>query len=530
MAVDNNQALPPRLHDQSADITKLAVLAVGGQGGAVLSNWIITLANAGGFDTQMTSVAGVAQRTGATIYYIEMAPKSDKPPVFALSPSVNDIDIVIAAEMMEAGRAVLRGFVSPDKTTLIASSHRVLATTEKIVPGDGRADSDLVLQRLHDASLKCLCYDLEKIATDCGSVISASLFGALYASQALPFNKALYEQSIRASSRGVEASLTAFHRSIEYADLHGTEKQFSLPTKTTSAPPIFNATGPKHLLQQWQSLNVEIEKLPVKTQTMVSAGVRKTFDYQDADYARDYLNRVKQFLALDSEETDYRLTIAAAKYLANALCYDDLLRVADLKTRHHRTKRIRHEQQSGIDEIVQTTEFFHPRAEEFITTLPRKLGRWISQRDRIVKSIDFVINRGRRIRSDSIFGFTLLWLVAGLRPMRKRLLRHEIEMRRIDDWIARVIELCTHNKLSANHGYAMAEEYLKCQRLIKGYSNTHAHGISTFAQATALTQELSDRTDGPEWLRRLREAALADTDNKAINEVIAALNEAKTSS
>jgi len=69
------------------DVIKIAVLAVGGQGGGVLSNWITELVNRNGFDAQMTSVAGVAQRTGATIYYVEIAPKAERPPVFASAPA-----------------------------------------------------------------------------------------------------------------------------------------------------------------------------------------------------------------------------------------------------------------------------------------------------------------------------------------------------------------------------------------------------------------------------------------------------------
>jgi len=45
-------------------IIKIAVLAVGGQGGGVLTNWIADLATRCGYAVQMTSVAGVAQRTG----------------------------------------------------------------------------------------------------------------------------------------------------------------------------------------------------------------------------------------------------------------------------------------------------------------------------------------------------------------------------------------------------------------------------------------------------------------------------------
>ena len=61
-------------------------------------------------------------------------------PVLALMPVPGDVDVVIASELMEAGRAVQRGLVTPDRTTLIASTHRVYSMTEKIAMGDGRVD------------------------------------------------------------------------------------------------------------------------------------------------------------------------------------------------------------------------------------------------------------------------------------------------------------------------------------------------------------------------------------------------------
>ncbi len=52
----------------------IAIVAMGGQGGGVLTDWIVALAEGQGWIAQSTSVPGVAQRTGATIYYIEMMP------------------------------------------------------------------------------------------------------------------------------------------------------------------------------------------------------------------------------------------------------------------------------------------------------------------------------------------------------------------------------------------------------------------------------------------------------------------------
>jgi NAD-dependent dihydropyrimidine dehydrogenase PreA subunit len=53
------------------------ILAMGGEGGGVLADWIVDLGeHNGGYLAQTTSVPGVAQRTGATIYYVELFPKA----------------------------------------------------------------------------------------------------------------------------------------------------------------------------------------------------------------------------------------------------------------------------------------------------------------------------------------------------------------------------------------------------------------------------------------------------------------------
>ena len=46
--------------DIKVDIVKVAIIAVGGQGGGVLTSWIEDLARACGYVAQATSVAGVA--------------------------------------------------------------------------------------------------------------------------------------------------------------------------------------------------------------------------------------------------------------------------------------------------------------------------------------------------------------------------------------------------------------------------------------------------------------------------------------
>jgi len=103
----------------------MAILAMGGEGGGVLSEWTVSMAEGHGFYAQSTSVAGVAQRTGATVYYVELFPRlvdgEELPePVLSTMPTPGEVDIVVASELMEAGRAIQRGFVTPERTTLIA--------------------------------------------------------------------------------------------------------------------------------------------------------------------------------------------------------------------------------------------------------------------------------------------------------------------------------------------------------------------------------------------------------------------------
>ena len=129
--------------NQQGSTTNIVIAALGGEGGGTLSNWIEGVAHSCGWHAQTTSIAGVAQRTGATIYYIELFPKGDDPskvPVLSMFPAPGDIDIAISSVISEAGRLIQRGFCTKDRTTLIASSHHVYGITEKVTLGDGTAD------------------------------------------------------------------------------------------------------------------------------------------------------------------------------------------------------------------------------------------------------------------------------------------------------------------------------------------------------------------------------------------------------
>ena len=501
MASMTHSDFTPRPQDPALDqIIKLAIMAVGGQGGGVLTNWIEDCARANGYAVQATSVAGVAQRTGATIYYMEMAPMRERAPVFALLPAAGDVDILVAAEMMEAGRAIMRGFVTPDRTTLIASSHRALAVSEKTVPGDGIADSEEVIAAAEVAARRFIAFDMEKIAVDAGSMISASLFGALAGSGALPFDRASFEAAIKASGRGVEASLRAFSAGFESAARGTVEtpKSGRVKTSHSGAP-----SGPQVLIEEWAAMEARATALPAPVRDMALTGLRAVVDFQDLAYGREYLDRVETVLASDDPAKGHELTLEAAKYIAKAMAYDDVFRVADLKTRGSRFARVRGEIAPARGAQMKLTEFMHPRAEEIVGMMPARLGRRLSASARAMRLIDRLFNKGRRLRTDRLLPFAQLYILGGLRRFRRGTLRHAIEMRHLEDWLAQAL---TYRRID----YALGVETLRNRRLVKGYSDTHARGLSKFDRVMDGVALLAGRDDAAHWCKLLREAALAD--------------------
>ena len=483
-----------------------AILAMGGQGGGVLTDWIVRLAENHGWVAQSTSVPGVAQRTGATLYYIEcMPPQDGLKPILSLMPTPGDVDVVMASEFMEAGRSILRGLVTPDKTTLIASDHRAFATVEKIAPGEAIADSSVVAQAIGVVAKREIVFDMNALSAQHGSVISAAMFGALAASGALPFEVAAFRALLEGESRGKNSSLAAFEAAYDRTN------NPPAPLDKAAAPA---PRGPFLAARFADRIDREI---PAPAREMTRLGLVKVVDFQDAAYGEEYLDLLGRLRDADEAAggaaRGYAFTIAAAKYLANAMAYDDVIRVADLKTRASR--RLRVEREIGLKEgqVLQTTEYFHPRAEELIGMAPKAWADWVNARPALRDWIDARVNRGRRIRTYSVFGFAALYAIAGLKPRRRASHRHAIEVAHRDAWIARAVETVARN-------YDLGVEVLNCRRLIKGYSDTHARGLSKYDRVMAAIQRLESRNDAADWARRLREAAIRDASGAQLDGAI----------
>jgi len=490
----------------------IAILAMGGQGGGVLTDWIVEVAESQGWSAQSTSVPGVAQRTGATIYYIEtLPPRNGVAPVFSLMPTPGEVDVVIAAELMEAGRSVLRGLVTPDRTTLIASTHRAYAVVEKEKPGDGAGDPFTVTNALDFAARRVIAFNMEKLAIERGTVISAPMLGALAASSALPFDRTAYEAVVRKGARGANASLAAFADAFDRARAGDRDSPRTGAAKRLDVPP--EDAGHPELNRLLGRLRAE---LPENASALAFAGLKRIVDFQDVAYGDEYVDRLASLAAVDASNggaaKGFAFTAEAAKRLAVAMAYDDVIRVADIKVRTSRFARLRDEAGAAPGQILYATEYLHPRAEEVCGMLPARLGAFIESNPTLFRSLDRLVNRGHRVAVGRIGGFLQLYLLSSLRGTRRMSLRHNRETEHCEAWLSRATEILPRN-------YDLAVEILRCRRLVKGYSDTYARGLSKFDRVMAKASKLVGRDDGADWMARLIAAALLDEPGDALDGV-----------
>lgn len=500
---------------------KLSIAALGGQGGGVLADWLIAIAEAEGYLAQSTSVPGVAQRTGATIYYLEFFPRAaaeraGRDPVMALMPVSGDVDCVLASELAEAGRAIQRGLVTPERTTLISSTHRSYVIAEKSALGNGAADTGALLDLVRTQAKRLVLFDMEATAERNGSVISSVLLGALCGSAVLPFRREAFVEAIRRSGIAVEANLGAFEEACQQAARGDTGYTRKQPPGLPAQIPLQARAAPL------QPLLDRIRRLPDPVQPLVLEAVRRTIDYQDPRYAALYLERLERIAAQEVRRHPGgdSLLEATARGLALWMTFEDPIRVADLKTRGARFERVRAEVRAAPRQLVGITEFVRPRVEEIAGTMPAGIGRWILRSPRIRGRLARWTG-GKQIRTSTLRGFLLLYGLAGLRRWRRGTLRFQEENARIEEWLERI-------ERHAGSSYALAVEVARAQRLVKGYGDTHERGWRNFTMLMSQLDSLAVRQDGAQWLARLHEASLADEEGAALRRTIEELRASGT--
>ncbi|MGE3245731.1 MAG: indolepyruvate oxidoreductase subunit beta family protein [Beijerinckiaceae bacterium] len=490
----------------SATPRTILVAALGGEGGGVLAGWIVDAAQRAGLPAQATSVPGVAQRTGATSYYIEMmdapAPE-DLEPVFALVPIAGRVDIVVSSELLESGRLLERGFVSPDRTLFVTSSSRVLTTMEKMQMGDGRFDGQRIHDTAEELARKYITLDLEKLALDNGTIISATMFGAMAGAGAFPWDRSVCEETIRAGGRGVKASLAGFAAASDAV---------SKPQDSAAAAPAPAAVS--------NPAPAGFAGLPQEIRDIVGHGLARTVDFQDEAYGETYLERMRALVEAAGDANDPRKAHAlgeAARRLALWMAYEDIPRVADLKTRSARFDRIRREAEAQPGQLLRVYEYLKPGAAEIADMMPKSIGEKIMARIEAGKGLPFT-GKGLALSTTSVTGYYAMRLMARFRSMRRKSLRFEREQKEIGLWLKAMTQTL---RAAPNFAGALAE----LPRLLKGYGETYLRGRENYAAVWEAIVEPAlaggDAEQSAAWLRKAISAALADPESEALAKVLA---------
>lgn len=487
----------------------LLIAAMGGEGGGVLANWIVNAARGRGLAVQSTSIPGVAQRTGATTYYIEMTASPDAPaPAFCLSPMPGDVDIMVATEFLEAARAVSRGFVTPDRTLLIASTHRVFAIAERGAMGDGRFDMGRLFRAARDQSKQAILFDMDAAAQEADSVLNAVLLGAIAGSGRLPIPAEALEAGIRAEGKAVEANLAGFRFGLAHAKGEVTALARPDPVRRAAGAPT-------------RALDAAIDRdiLPA-ARDLAREGVRRLVTYQDAAYAARYLDRLVAAQAVEVEQGgDGRLTGEVARHLAVRMSFEDVIRVAQVKASADRFEDVRHEVRAG-DDPFEIVDYFKPGIEEICSLLPPRLARPILAYSKRKGWLGRVY-MGMHIRTTGLFGYLRVYLLSRLKRFRPKSLRFQEEQARIDAWLDLIAR-------AARVDLALAREVCECARLVKGYGDTFARGLANYDKLAARVIEPALaggwRTQaGADAVANARLAALADPEGTRLDEAIAAV-------
>ena len=505
-----------RISERQANVRPLTVLiaALGGEGGGVLTDWIVAAAESQNFPVQSTSIPGVAQRTGATTYHIELVPasasRSDKRrPILALAPGVGDVDLVVASELMEAGRAIAGGFVTPNRTATIASTSRSYLVVEKMAMGDGRYDQQRLIQSVEKNSKSTLLLDLEAIAREAGAMINAVMLGAIAGAGALPIPAEAFEAAIRADGKAVEANLRGFRSG--FAAARGGSHLRADPLKRHQAPAA-----------SLTDLENEIARMSEAARAFITEGVRRLAAYQDLAYARLYLNRLGPIRDADAKAgANGQLLAETARHLAVRMSYEDVIRVAQAKIDPTRFARIATQMGIKPDQPFAVTEFLKPGVEEFCSILPPWLARRIlALAERHAKFGG--AHWGMEINTASISGFLRFYILAKLRRWRPRSWRFQKEQREIESWLKLIARAAP---LSAE----LATEIAECARLIKGYGDTHKRGSDNYRVIVAQVIEpalagqipVRQATDA---IASARTAALLDPEGEALSKCLGELS------
>ena len=416
----------------------ILLCALGGEGGGVLADWLIDVARHAGHPAQATSIPGVAQRTGATTYYLEVYPLphsqlQGRLPVLGLNPLPGRLDALISSELLETARQIGNGLASADRTLVISASSRALTTAEKMTMGDGRRPEGPLLDVVAAHSLRHHVMDMASLCKQSGTMVSAVMLGAIAGSGLLPFARTHYETVLAGPGQAAQASLRGFTLAFDLVTRQREQAQYvERVMQPVGADPAVSTPLPDDVAA----------KFPAMLHPLLGLAHQRLVEYQGLTYARLYVQRLERLLIAESGTTDgnYPVSLETTRWLALWMAFDDIIRVADLKSRASRWMRVSQEVKVKEGDVLKVYDHFKPGVPELAALLPQGLANRLLRWDRAR------VARGQapwalpiKVARHALWGMASLRLLASLRVLRPLGSRYATEQSLIEEWLCGIV-------------------------------------------------------------------------------------------
>ena len=463
-------------------LLKILIPAVGGQGGGILTEWLIKAFEAENYDVQGISLPGLSQRGGSTTYYIEAFPNDNNTEIiFSQYPLPGDIDLILSQELLELGRVLKEGYGS-DKTTIISSTHRTYSTQEKLPISSGIYSEEVLTNFAKEFSGEFIGIETLELARQNGMdelAANAILIGALSSAGLLPLRKESFQNAIESVGIAVKINLKAFDVGYDHA----------LNNKTGSGAGVDKSDFENNELKYISANDREKIETAISSLTgfypdflvpLISEAVVRLADYQGFWYSDKYLSYIDRIRTIDDSNPnqDFKLCENVIKNLALLMSYEDGIRVSELKIRDERFKRIKEEMMIKDNQVFSVVDYLKPDAEEVYGLFPNFM----------IAPAVYLINTGafkiiwrkkepltisQKPVTTSFFGFFRVWLLSKLRFMRPYSYRYRNEHRIIDIYLDSVDKY-------ARVDYDLGTLVSRSGSVIKGYGRVRRRTIEAF--------------------------------------------------
>jgi indolepyruvate ferredoxin oxidoreductase, beta subunit len=469
----------------------ILLCALGGEGGGVLADWLVDVARHAGYPAQATSIPGVAQRTGATTYYLEIYP---------------------LPHSQLHGRLPVLGLnlASADRTLVISASSRALTTAEKMTMGDGRRPEGPLLDVVATHSLRHHVMDMAQLCQQSGTMVSAVMLGAIAGSGLLPFTRAHFEAVLSGPGASAQASLRGFALAFELVTRQREQAQYvEQVMKPASPAPVASNVLPDDVAA----------KFPAVLHPLMGLAHQRLVEYQGPAYARLYVQRLERLLDAESLSADATcpVTAEATRWLALWMAFDDIIRVADLKSRASRWDRVTQEVKAKEGDVLKVYDHFKPGVPELAALLPQGLAnrllRW--DRARVARGLA-PWSMPLKVARHALWGMASLRLLASLRVLRPLGSRYQTEQTLIEEWLGGIEQ-------ATRQSPALGLELARCGQLIKGYGSTNERGKDNLLHILRHVCSASSKLPLHEQavaVAQIRQAALQDEAGQALDQAL----------